>query len=154
MEQLTQISAAITAVDGYQEFFSSPMVPQDQKATVLAAVKGAKVHPELFEILNLMLINGRMSQVGELRAEYRQFLDESTGVLRGRVISATSLNDVSQKEIAEKMSQLLKKKIIFDYVQDEKILGGTKVEVAGMTFDDSLASHLHRMSENLNRSSI
>ena len=43
---------------------------------------------------------------------------------------------------------------IFDYLQDEAILGGTKIEVAGLTFDDSLQSHLNRMSENLNRSSL
>jgi F-type H+-transporting ATPase subunit delta len=154
MEQLTQVVSAITKVEGYREFFASPMIPQDQMQAVLVPIKEGKAYPELYEVLHLMVQNGRMSEVAELAAEYQSFLDETTGVLRGVVTTASALNDKSRAEVVEKMSQLLKKKIIFDYIQDEKILGGTRVEVAGMTFEDSLSSHLNRMSENLNRSRI
>ncbi|MFN8944050.1 MAG: ATP synthase F1 subunit delta [Pseudobdellovibrionaceae bacterium] len=154
MEQLSQVAKGFTEVEGYREFFLSPMVPIDQKYQILNSIKTAKALPELFEILSIMMTNNRMSQVPELLEEYRQFFDESTGVLRGKVISATVLSDKSKSEIVDKMSHVLKKKVIFDYLQDEAILGGTKIEVAGLTFDDSLQSHLNRMSENLNRSSI
>ena len=58
-----------------------------------------------------------------------------------------------RKRIEETVSAVTKKKVILNFTVDPKLLGGMTAQVGGWTFDDSLETHLTRLSEDLNRRS-
>jgi F-type H+-transporting ATPase subunit delta len=77
--------------------------------------------------------------------------DEDHGVTRGNVRSAATLSPESRQQIEDTVTKVTKKKVILNFTEDPKLLGGMVAQVGGWTFDDSLETHLTRMSEDLNR---
>jgi F-type H+-transporting ATPase subunit delta len=134
------------------EFIASPVVGPDQK---LAALKGAlsgKVSQEVTNILMLLAEKNRLEIFSDLVSAFEEISDEDHGVTRGTVRSASPLSPEARKQIEDTVTSVTKKKVILNFTEDPTLLGGMIAQVGGWTFDDSLETHLTRMSEDLNRS--
>ncbi|MEZ0390805.1 MAG: ATP synthase F1 subunit delta [Pseudobdellovibrionaceae bacterium] len=133
------------------DFVSSPMIPPDQK---IAALKGALVGKASNEVTNTMTLlaeKNRLAIFTEMVDAFEAISDQDHGVTRGTVRSASPLSAEARKKIEETVTKVTKKKVILNFSEDPKLLGGMIAEVGGWTFDDSLETHLTRMSEELNR---
>lgn len=151
--ELRVIRDAIQSDKAILEFVTSPLVSPDQK---MAAVKGAlngKVSNEVFNGLMLLAEKNRLGSFSEIVDAFEAISDEDHGVTRGTVRTATALSAEARKQIEETVSKVTKKKVILTFTEDPTLLGGMVAQVGGWTFDDSLETHLTRMSEDLNRRS-
>ena len=135
------------------EFVSSPLIAPTQKIAALTAALSNKVSQELTNTLILLAENNRLEIFNELVSAFEAISDEDHGVTRGTVRSATALSPEARKKIEDTVTQVTKKKVILNFTEDPKLLGGMVAQVGGWTFDDSLETHLTRMSEDLNRRS-
>lgn len=134
------------------DFVLSPLISPDQKIAALKAALSGKVSDEVVNTLFLLAENARMDIFGELVDAFEIISDEDHGVSRGVVKSAAKLSPEARKRIEETVEKVTKKKVILNYEEDPKLLGGMVAQVGGWTFDDSLETQLMKMSESLNRS--
>ncbi len=135
------------------EFINSPLIPPDQKIAALRGALTSRCSPEVTNTLVLMAEKGRLEVFGELVEAFESFSDEGHGVNRGTVRSATVLTPEERKKIEDTVTLVTKKKVILNFTEDKTLLGGLVAQVGGWTFDDSLETHLTRLSEDLNRRS-
>lgn len=134
-------------------YFSNPLISPDQKKNVIAGALGDKGLLE--ETANLMKLLAERNRLGELHSivdALQERLDDEEGMTRGVVRSARPLAPEALRDLEQKISTTLKKKIVLTFKEDPKLLGGVVAEVGGWTFDDSLETHLKKMNEDLNRS--
>lgn len=132
-------------------YFENPMVSPEQKVTAVKAALTGKVSEEVLNTILLLAEKGRLSVLDEVAQAFQDFLDIEEGITRGVVRSAQALSADGQKEIEQKISKVLNKKIVLTYEQDPKLLGGVVAQVGGWTFDDSIDTHLKKLNEELNR---
>ncbi len=135
------------------EFVSSPLIAPDQKIAALKAALSGKLSPELTNTLILLAEKNRLDIFAEMVAAFEAISDEDHGVTRGTVRSASALSAEARQQIEDTVTKVTKKKVILNFTEDSKLLGGMVAQVGGWTFDDSLETHLTRMSEDLNRRS-
>lgn len=152
MLELDVISSVLLSIEESRAFFSSPMIPTETKRSAAEKMMSSVQSPELREAMKIMMSNNRLGHLPSVRDEYHRLLDEEKGILRGKVFSSSDLADSVKKQITEKMAKHFGKQILFNYIIDPLVLGGTRVEIGGLSFDDSLQGHLHRMADDLNRS--
>ena len=136
---------------GFMELLASPAVLLEEKESAIKSALGGKVQDLVLQTLLLMLENGRASLFTEVVAAFEESSDQSHGVSRGSVRSAEALGSDRQKQLEAAIFAATQRKVILTYSNDPSILGGLVASVGGWTFDDSLKSHLHRMSEELKR---
>ncbi|MBX2995570.1 MAG: ATP synthase F1 subunit delta [Bdellovibrionaceae bacterium] len=134
-----------------QDFLLSPLINPEQKIKALEGALRAKVSDELLSTLKVMAEKNRLSQFAEVSKAFEAISDEAHGVTRGVVRSATPVSADEQKRIEETVTKVTKKKVILTYEVDPTLLGGMVTQVGGWTFDDSLKSHLTKLSDELNR---
>ncbi|PIS11393.1 MAG: ATP synthase F1 subunit delta [Bdellovibrio sp. CG10_big_fil_rev_8_21_14_0_10_47_8] len=149
--ELRTLKEVFASNETISEFILSPVIPPDQK---IAALKGAlegKLCPELTQTLLLLAEKNRLPIFMDMADAFEAISDEDHGVTRGTVRSAKPLSPEVRKDIEDKVTQVIKKKVILNFSEDAKLLGGMVAQVGGWTFDDSLETHLTRMSEELNR---
>jgi F-type H+-transporting ATPase subunit delta len=91
----------------------------------------------------------RLDVFGDIVAVYQILADQKHGVVRGTVRSTTVLAPEERKRIEETVNRVTRKQSLLTYKEDSQLLGGMVAEVGSYTFDDSLASHLRRMNEQL-----
>ncbi len=151
LSELKMLEQAIASDKSIAEFIKSPVVPSNEKITVLKNSLTAKVSPELAHFVLLLAENSRLNLLTEIAKGFEEITDEGNGVVRGLVRSAAALSAESRKKIEETVTKVTKKKVILSFTEDAKLLGGMVAQVGGWTFDDSLDSHLIRLGEDLKR---
>lgn len=149
--ELRALKEAVTKEVVIQDFFASPIVTTDKKFELLKSVLGTTVSPEVIQTLDLLSKKNRLPILPEMVDAFEQMSDEAHGVSRGAVRSSKTLSPEARKKIEETVAQVTKKKVILNFTEDPSLLGGMVAQVGGWTFDDSLETHLTRMSEDLNR---
>ncbi|MBX3041440.1 MAG: ATP synthase F1 subunit delta [Bdellovibrionaceae bacterium] len=155
-----QIVAEVQAVRAILEkdadiasYFQNPMITPQQKLEVIKNGFAGKGLSE--DVLNLLLVlteNQRIGSIGGVADALENASDAEEGITRGIVRAARPLTAEAQKELEQKISTTLNKKILLTFQEDPKILGGLIAQVGGWTFDDSLETHLRKLNEELNRS--
>lgn len=151
LAELREISTALSKESAIRQFLSSPVTSVENKKNALKAALRGKVSEEILNTLLVMSEKGRLEFFGDTVMAFEQIIDENHGVSRGVVRSATALDADARKKIEETVTKATKKKVILSFKEDPKILGGMIAQVGGLTFDDSLDSHLIRMNEELKR---
>lgn len=134
-------------------YFGNPVITPQQKALVIKNTFTGKGLSE--DVLNLLFVlaeNQRISSIGGVAEALQNASDAEEGITRGTVRAARPLTAEAQKELEQKISSTLNKKIVLTFQEDPKILGGLIAQVGGWTFDDSLETHLRKLNEELNRS--
>lgn len=149
--ELRTLQAAFTSDRSIAELMESPLVTPEQRKLALTASTAGKVSEELFNTLMLLAEKNRLYIFSDLVLSYQEISDEDQGLTRGWVKSASPLAPGAKKRIEDTIAKATGKKVILSFSEDPKLLGGTMAQVGGWTFDDSLESHLTRMSEDLNR---
>lgn len=152
LSQLKNLSMAMQAEKSVAEFFASPIVANEQKAQLVKALAG-KLDEKVFQFLMLLTEKNRMSSFVDIAAAYEQITDHAMGITRGIVKTAGSVSDEQKKQIEIVIAQATHKKVELTYVEEPGLLGGLVAHVGGWTFDDSIATHLTQMGEELNRRS-
>lgn len=134
-------------------YFRNPVITPQQKSQVIKNTFAGKGLSE--DVLNLLLLlaeNQRIGSIGGVAEALQNAADAEDGITRGTVRAARPLTAEAQKELEQKISATLNKKIMLTFQEDPKILGGLIAQVGGWTFDDSLETHLRKLNEELNRS--
>jgi F-type H+-transporting ATPase subunit delta len=149
--ELRLLKALFDADPVINQFVNSPLVGPEQKLAAVKATFSGKTSSEITSTLQLLAEKNRLGIFSNLVASFEEISDADHGVTRGTVRSASALSPESRKKIEDTVTKVTGKKVILNFTEDKTLLGGMVAQVGGMTFDDSLDSHLTRMSEDLNR---
>ncbi len=150
--QLNSVVDAFKGVDGAMAFFASPVVSAAGKAETLKKALGSQIdqiNPDLLQLLFVLGENDRLGELQNMRESYQRLLNEDQGIKQGHVRTATELDSAALTGLETRVGSILKAKVSLTQSVDPTLLGGVLVQVGGWTFDDSLSSHLYRLSENL-----
>ena len=150
-DQLSQLAMALESSAEVREFIVSPIMSSEEKIAALKKALGPSAAVEIVNLVGVLVEKNRIDLVAQVAQAYSQITDETKGVTRGQVRYAAQLNEDGRKKIETTVAEIIKKQVILNYVEDKTIMGGLVAQVGGWTFDDSLQSHLVRMSEELTR---
>ncbi len=137
---------------GISDFFVSKKIDANLKVQILDSVlANANTTPEIKNLLRLIVSKGRTQVFGEIVIAFQEILDHVNGVARGVVKSTMPLDSEERLRISAKIEGVLKKKTVLDFQINSSIVGGLMAEVGSFSFDDSVESHLKKMTEELKR---
>jgi F-type H+-transporting ATPase subunit delta len=151
LSELRALQLVFEKEHSVKEFVASPVISPEQKMNLVKTTFESKVSNELYNTLILLAEKNRLGFFAEIAHAFEQFSDEDHGVSRGSVKSATHLGLEERKRVEETVNKVIGKKVILNFAEDPRLLGGMVAQVGGWTFDDSLSAHLKRMNEELNR---
>lgn len=133
------------------EFFTSPSVTLENKASVLKSTFSAKASADVFNLLLLLNDKNRMGLFCDIAHSFETMIDDARGVTRGTVRSASALDSAQRKELEDTVKKVAGRQVILKFEVDPTLVGGMVAKVGGWTFDDSLSAHLQTMKDHLSR---
>lgn len=132
--------------------FANPIFVASEKMAVLDGVlAGLPISPMVKNFLGLLAEKERLSFLPDIAAYYRTLLDESQGVVRGRLVTAVNLAEARQDQIKSKLEAQTGKKLVLDFAVDPDILGGVMLKVGDKVLDASLRAQLQILKEQIKR---
>lgn len=85
----------------------------------------------------------------EIQKSYQKICDAHFNVVRGQLLTATDIDSEQIKTMQDIVTQKLGKTVLFEHAHRPDILGGVVAHVGGWTFDDSLKTHLGKLTQQL-----
>lgn len=150
LAELRALATVFSKDPEISQFLMSPLVSTDDRKKMLkSALSNKGVSQEVHDLLLLLANNGRFELFHDVVLAFEGQIDSANNVVRGQVRSASTLGQAERQQIEQTVEKVLKKKVIMTYKVDPSVIGGLVAQVGSHTFDDSIASHLRRMGEEL-----
>jgi F-type H+-transporting ATPase subunit delta len=141
-QQLGDVVKTIRGHVDLRDALSGAAVPAEKKRDVLREIFGASITPAVLSIVQLVVENGHVDELGEVAAVYAALVEDKLGIVPAEVVTAVPLTDALRASISEKLSSSLGKRVELRERVDDSILGGIVINVAGRVLDGSLRKQL------------
>jgi F-type H+-transporting ATPase subunit delta len=130
-----------------KEILESPIIVPSKKIAILKSVFEKNIEKITMSLLELLVKNGRESQ---LPAVARVFMDETrryTGVTESFLTTAIPVNEKIKKQISEMISSVFKTKVELREIVDKEIIGGFVLKVNDNYIDASVRNKLRKIKK-------
>ena len=136
--QLCELRKALSSED--LSFFCSSLIPTSDKFKVLEQIPFSK---NVLYFLYQLTLKNRWPYFGEICESIKKLVDEKQGVVRGFIYTVRPLSEKEQRDVENAVQRFFKdQKVLLKIQQKEDLINGLRVEVGGMSFDDSILHHL------------
>jgi F-type H+-transporting ATPase subunit delta len=99
----------------------------------------------------VLVANGRLQLVGEIRAMFDELKREHEGVLEATVVSALPVTDEQVKPLLAALEKKFGRKVTAQVEVDPELIGGARIVVGDKVIDATVRGRLDAMAAALAR---
>ncbi len=148
-EQLAAISQSFTDNPELRTLLGHPAFDKAKKQALMKELFQGKVAPEVYNLLQVLVENGREQGIGEVYRQYTALANQATGQAEAIVYSAYPLSEQEQSAISATFGKRSGKTLEVSNVVDSSLLGGIKVKVGDRMYDGTVSGKLEQLSKQL-----
>jgi len=147
--EFEQIAALAGSDPRVREFIESPIIDRNRRSAALNRILGGRV-TDLFRKFVLVLNEkGRQSHFRTIARAYDEMLQKQFGRVEVDVHSATPISDATLDRLAEMVREGLGRDPVFHRYVEPELLGGIKVRIGDVVYDNSIQGQLIRLRHSL-----
>jgi F-type H+-transporting ATPase subunit delta len=151
LQQLSDFAQTLAGSSELREFLENPSIEMAKKLKVVDAIAARmKMSPQLRNFVAVILEHHRLGDVDAILEEYGELVDEHSGAVEARVISARPLDQEDRRLMEAQIAKLAAgANVRASYTEDASLLGGAVVEIGSTIYDGSLRTQLDRLKQRL-----
>jgi F-type H+-transporting ATPase subunit delta len=146
---MLQFAAAVAADPEMVAVIDSPSFDSTQIADLFIEICGEKLNDAGKNTVRVLAENDRLEVLPEVAELYEAERAAVEGTIVAEVISAASLNDAQQKNIAEALKKRLGRDVTLECKIDESLLGGAIIRAGDVVIDGSVVGKLEKLTSAL-----
>ncbi len=128
------------------EMFANPGIAVDDKIAVSGTIGQRLALSALsLRILEVLVRNHRMNQLGEILEALRQMVNDALGVSVAQVRSAMELDEREKSQLQTTLEQRFGEKIDLELQTDPDLLGGFVAQIGSEVYDASVRRRLNKL---------
>ncbi len=124
---------------------AAPRVPVETKLSMIDRALGGTMSKTMLNFLKVICRHRRFGSIRVIHKMTHKLFNEITGRVAVEIRTATSLDDATQQRVAERLEQVLGKKVVISTVIEDRLIGGIEVRVGDTVYDGSVAGHLESL---------
>jgi F-type H+-transporting ATPase subunit delta len=140
--QFLEFTKAANDNDGFKKIVNNPV---SDKSQILGLISSLNFSEKLSNFLKIIVENKRLFLIADIAEKLSKIIRKNNNQEVAEVYSVKKLSDDSIKQISEQLKKVLNKDIVVENKIDKSVLGGLKIKVGSVLFDDSLATKLQRL---------
>ncbi len=129
----------------------NPNVSRAQLESLLLGVLGDSVDGAARNFVQLLVQNGRLTIVPEIRSLYERLKLEHEDLLEAQIHSAYAMDDAQVAQIITRLENKYQRKVRAQVSVDPELIGGVRIVVGDKVMDATVRGRLEAMSAALTR---
>lgn len=148
--QTLAVMAAVAANPELRTASGDPNLSADQVYGLIAGACG-DLATEAQNLLRVLIENGRLATLPEIRDIYEELKNEREGVVEASITSAYPLDSGQLSALVAELEQRFKRKVKPQVDVDATLIGGVRMQVGDEVIDGSVRGKLAAMAVALTR---
>ena len=148
------VQHVLPAVPRARDVFASPKVTAEEKAAVIDRMAKGRVLPTTLHALHVLARHERLGILAEVVSAAERLSDALDGRRQAVFTTAVPLDAATQERIVADVSRSLSLTLAPSFVVDPSVLGGLVVRIGDTVYDQSVATSLARLGDQLKQRSI
>lgn len=151
-KELHTISGLISQERSLEEAICNPLYNTGNRKKVLQdVIERLDFSKVMTSFLLLLFDKGRFRFINDIKDFYDELADESMGITRASLVSASELSSETVDKIRASLVEMTGKEIMLEVGQDPELLGGIVTRIGDLVLDGSLKTQLLNMKKYLKR---
>lgn len=143
-------SDVLDAVPDLPKLFSNPAVSSEAKERIVGVLaEKAGFDADLGSFIKIVVSKRRMAIWREIVEAISVRADESEGIVRGKVFSASPLSEARKSALETEISGKLRKKVELESVLSPELIGGCEVRIGSRVYDGTVRRTLEDIRTSL-----
>ena len=134
-----------------QASIANPKVTKADIERLILAVCGEQIDANARNFIQLLVENGRLSAVAEIRRLFDLLKSEDEGIVEAQISSAFPLDGQELEKIVSLLSKRYQKNISPTVDVDSDLIGGITIQVGDKVWDASVRGRLQEMAAALTK---
>lgn len=153
-QDMEQFIAVLRTNKELQAVLKNPIMKQDKKRNVLAALFSDKIHPSISAFFDIMVRKGRGGILYGTAQEFVREYNVVKGIVNATVTSSTALSKENFEALRQVIAKETDAEIILENKVDPSLIGGFVVKVGDKQIDASIAGKLNKLEKHFNNQSV
>ena len=149
LSDLRLVCNALDEIPDYSKLLSSPAVPKSERKELLSQAWKETVNQYTLNFLCLLCDGEMISSLPMCAEEYKRRYDEEHNILQVKAITAIPLTEDAKARLAASILERTGKKAEITVKVDEKLIGGMRLEMDGISYDGSISYHMDALRKAL-----
>ncbi len=132
-------------------FIDSPKIENVKKIEVIKEAFSKSISDLALNLVSLLATRNYVASLSSIADAFQELVDSEKGVERAEIVSAVKLTDGQEKDVVDKLTQMVGKELSVTTYVDESILGGYLARVGDRLLDGSVKTQLEDMRRELIR---
>ena len=132
-------------------FIDSPKIENVKKIEVIKEAFSKSISDLALNLVSLLATRNYVASLSSIADAFQELVDSAKGVERAEIVSAVKLTDGQEKDVVDKLTQMVGKELSVTTYVDESILGGYLARVGDRLLDGSVKTQLEDMRRELIR---
>ena len=148
-DELSQVRDLIEQNPIFGLYLADPGIGKVDRTNLIHNLFAGKVSQLFWNFLGVLNLKGRLKDLPEMAAAYKDLLDEQLGKIEVDVTVVQRLPDDQLEQVRQQISSALKKDVIVHQYEQESIIGGMLLRVKDKLIDGSVRHQLAAIKEQL-----
>lgn len=150
LNELSELSKLFSENPEFTKLMGTPTVSVEEKLSLCSdIIKAGNVSKLCGNLLCLLVEKNRMSCFSGIEKTFRGLYNDKFKLAEITVTTSAPLSDKLRDKIAEKMSEVIGKKVTLVERVDEKLIGGVVIDYESRRYDGSVKSRLDALKGEL-----
>jgi len=150
LEQLVRFSSLLASQAQMRQLFENPTIAAERRKEVFRGIADSLSYENhVRNFLNLLIERNRLDLLADIVGAYQKLLDETLGIVRAPVASASPLDAAQQRSIASRLEQVTGKQVRVEISVDPALIGGVVARVGSTIYDGSIRQQLQVFKQRL-----
>jgi F-type H+-transporting ATPase subunit delta len=141
--------AAAAAHPEVRKLIGDPKFGPDALYGLFASVAGADMPVEAQNLVRVLIANGRLTLLPEIRVLFEELKHEREGVVEAEIRTAFPMEDAQMKSLVADLERRFKRRIDPRVSVDKELIGGARIAVGDEVIDGSVRGKLADMATAL-----
>ncbi|MBI4194488.1 MAG: F0F1 ATP synthase subunit delta [Betaproteobacteria bacterium] len=126
-----------------------PNVSAQQLESIVLSVVGVQLDGACRNFVQVLIQNGRLEIVPQIRTLYEELRRQHEGILEARIISALPIDDGQVARLVARLESKYRRKVSAKVEIDPQLIGGVKILVGDKVIDATVRGRLEAMAAAL-----
>jgi len=149
-DEMTAFEQVRKSSSDLQEMYANPGIDFDSKNKVTAAIaKRLELSELAVRLLNVLIQNRRINDLGIIIAGLATMIREATGTVAADVRTANALSSKEEADLRAMLERKTGAKVDIDVTVDPALIGGFVAKIGSEVYDASVSGKIEKFRESL-----